>query len=389
MFFAPGGIDFPRALDERLQRGLFVANNPERLRDLGSQVARLWPTLSKDRGLGDHRHYSFDSKLAEAYAAYYLPANALKFPLVLEEMRLLGLPIPEKLHIADFGAGPGTTLWGATLLGHPILYRAWEQSPEFASLGRKLQNELQGLVPIDARWTHGDPVKFARSDDFNFFVFQNSVHEIFSDPKERLERLLRITRESAKTPGVRWLILIEPALKSSSRDLLELRQGLLQAKHLRLWLPCLDNRDCGALEKGDDWCHEEVAVNLPSWINEVGREAGLRKESVLFSYLVFSIGEFPEVSTWPKNGFRMVSQRLERKGYTECHLCSQTGKIRCRVQHSKTTPENKGALEWSRGQILQGLNLAPNSDVVNFQENGPRPDSTHLSSWARPGTIQR
>ncbi|NUM88999.1 MAG: hypothetical protein HUU37_07330 [Bdellovibrionales bacterium] len=361
MFFTPRAIEFPPALEELLRA------DSTRIRPLGEAVAELWPTLSRKRGLSDGGgHYSFRPVHAEAYAAYYLPANAMKFALVLEEMRRTGLPLPADLRIADFGAGPGTTLWGAALCGLPIRYRAQEQSPEFAALGRRLASRLASIADVDAQWGHGDPVKFARGGDFNFLVFQNSVHEIFPRPEERLDAILRLTREAAKRGGTRWLVLIEPALRASSRDLLDLRKGLLAARHLRLWLPCLSHRECGALRSHDDWCHEEVAVNMPEWLNAIGAEAGLRKESVLFSYLVFSVGEHPEPERWPGDGWRMVSQRLERKGYTECHLCSPEGKIRCRVQHSKVTEENRGALEWSRGQILESLELAPSSDVVRF-----------------------
>ena len=113
-----------------------------------------------------------------------------------------------------------------------------------------------------------------------------------------------------------------------------------------------------------DWCHEEVACEFPDWVNQLGMEAGLRKESMLFSYAWIRAGSITPLV--PK-GFRIVSQRMERKGQVECRLCSAEGKISARVQRSKATEENQFFFESCRGDIWKSLDLGPKGDIERAQ----------------------
>ena len=130
-------------------------------------------------------------------------------------------------------------------------------------------------------------------------------------------------------------------------------------------LPCFSDRACGALSNPKDWCHEAVDCEFPESMGAIGAGAGLRKESVLFSYALISVGgEFPD---WPAQTKRMVSQRLEQKGQTEAYFCCEEGKIRCRVQHSKTLPNTEAFHQFTRGTLLQTLSLGEKSDVLEMQ----------------------
>jgi hypothetical protein len=158
------------------------------------------------------------------------------------------------------------------------------------------------------------------------------------------------------------LLLLEPGAQKSSRRLLALRD-LLRADFSQM-LPCLSNRSCGALAKEGDWCHEEVDCHFPLWHQWLGENASLRKEAMLFSYLLLPL--FTLNSSWRENYWRMVSQRLERKGQTEAWFCTEMGKISARVQRSKITAENEKFLEIKRGDLSPPLSLSEKNDILKY-----------------------
>ena len=367
MFWIRDPYPFPSLLSESLMQ-----------KNTAQALTKLWPILSKQRGLPGPKetHYALQPELAEAYTAYYLPANALKIYFVLEEMRRLGLPLPEKkITIADLGSGPGSALCGAALWGkensREINYHAWEQSKFFIGQGENLSTNLRKNFSITTSWSLAkrEPLDFLKHCDPDVVLFQNSVHEIFSDPKERQRELEKIISLLKRSGGAKYLILIEPALRDSSRELLELRSSLIASDKARIWLPCLDNRPCGALSTKNDWCHEEVPVKFPEWMNNLGASAQMHKDSLLFSYLVISSPAL-EVSHWQSGALRMVSQRLEHKGQTECLLCTQSGKVKARVQRSKVTEENAQLQSWIRGDLFSQVELGESNDLVRATRLG-------------------
>jgi hypothetical protein len=146
--------------------------------------------------------------------------------------------------------------------------------------------------------------------------------------------------------------------------MLELRDKLRARSEIKVWLPCLDARPCGALEKPGDWCHEEVAAEFPEWVNALGAEAGLRKESLLFSYLICSVGVHPSPpQTWPKSGKRVVSPMMHEKGLVQCYMCTEKGKTRARVLNSRQNASNEVFLSSVRGQIYRQLDLDEKGNV--------------------------
>ena len=90
MFYLRESFSFPHELSTALESSL-LRGRPHGAR-LGAALRSLWPKLARGRGQAEigQEHYSFRREEADAYAAYYLPANCLKIALVLEESWLLG-----------------------------------------------------------------------------------------------------------------------------------------------------------------------------------------------------------------------------------------------------------------------------------------------------------
>jgi len=371
MHFLRTTIQFPSDLNEALVDSIWgqEPTNAE-LAALGKTLRPLWEKLALQRGQQERdAHYSFRKEQVDAYSSYYLAANALKPGLILEEALSLGLDLlgdPDSSWL-DFGTGPGTAFWGiswwAARRGKKLKFTGWDQSELFAQragfLTRKkpFGTEASFLVSEGKR----DWSKQIRRLKPTHVSFMNSIAEIFPDEEERLrsvKEIISILRDLEASDGKsRFLVVIEPGSKFSSRELSRMKDAL--ANEGSVLLPCFDNRPCGALVNPEDWCHEECSCEFPSWLNELG--SFMRKESMIFSYLVFS----------PKKGnpllagaARMVSQRLEQKGQVECYLCKPEGKRKVRVQRSKTSPENSFFMDACRGDIFSKIELGEKGDIL-------------------------
>jgi hypothetical protein len=368
MFFLRDSFRFP----EELAQAFSIArwgSTPDSaiLAREGKAIRALWEDLAKHRGMArDGEHYSFRRESAEAYASYYLPVNALKPALILEEAYLLGMDfLPNNSNWLDFGSGPGTMLWGldwwTKKRGKKIHYLAWEQSPHFVKLGERLATGKTAKFFLADKKNPKDWMSKIREHAPTHLSFMNSIAEIFPDPTERLKAVKEILAvqktQKARDGKERFLLIIEPGSRESSRELATLKDALEQI----CLLPCLDKRACGALVNPQDWCHEEASCEFPEWLNEIGAHAGMRKESLLFSYALLSTSEAPSA----KEGLpRMVSQRLEQKGQMECHLCTIKGKRKARVQRSKSDAANEFFLTATRGDIFLDLELGEKNDVL-------------------------
>lgn len=380
MFFAREEISFPSDLSQALSQALWNGNpGGELLRKRGSTLNKLWERLAKRRGVASEgeTHYSFQRPEADAYSAYYLPANSLKAALVLEEARLLGLDLLGKnCRWLDLGTGPGTAFWGlawwAKAQSKKIEFTGWDQSPLFAEIAENLTS--RGPFGVRPRFLHGkkeSAPQLVRKLEPTHVSFMNSINEIYPDTELRFAEAKKILSSliefSRKDGQPRYLLIIEPGSRDSSRELAQLKDRLQAELPARAILPCLDSRPCGALVKPTDWCHEEVACAFPDWLNDLGEEAGLRKESMLFSYALLRTGlEEP----WA-GGLRVVSQRLERKGQVECFLCTPSAKTYARAQRSKAGPESIPLLEASRGDIWKKADLGEKGDLLNAEVASP------------------
>lgn len=184
-------------------------------------------------------------------------------------------------------------------------------------------------------------------------VVQFSDREIQYTPYKKIRTQVQIATKFEAAPQRTDLIvykLLPPQTRNATKRL----------------TPKNVDRACGALADPRDWCHEEVACDFPEWLNAIGAEAGLRKESLLFSYAFSRPGQSAEAPL--ADCARMVSQRMERKGQVECRLCTPRGKRAARVQRSKATPENAFVLEAARGDLWRNAEIGEKGDVERAEK---------------------
>src|SRR3712207_8562489 len=61
---------------------------------------------------------------------------------------------------------------------------------------------------------------------------------------------------------------------------------LFRSGSATVFAPCLHAASCPMLAIETEWCHEDLAVDLPPWTVPLARAAGLRWQGLTFSYLV-------------------------------------------------------------------------------------------------------
>lgn len=384
MFFLDKPICIPEAIANLYGTVIPIQDSIKTLRT-------LWPKLAKSLGQATQsEHYAFRKEEVLTYAQYYGMANVLKVPVILEELEKLGLnfnalQLNKSISWADIGCGPATVALGLCdwmkQKDFAISVDSMDQSSLFLSVAEDLVSKYQkntSTLSLTAKFSqlqlsvNKQLSKRFRKEPPAVLSFVNSLAEIwpkFTDRYQHLSTLVKIwSRALVEQDRAGLLLIVEPGAKKSSRDLLALRQELINAKIGKILTPCLDQRNCGALGREQDWCHEEVACDFPDWYTKLGKAADLHKQSLLFSYLVVAVGASEKLSPdWPSGASRVVSQRMQRKGRTECWLCQVGGKIQIRISKARQIEREKPFDLPLRGQIYKECCLDEKGEVLKFE----------------------
>ncbi len=332
---------------------------PEELREVAAAVQRLSLGLTRDRELAGAR-YLDDDRLLGAYLLFYWPVSYLQARGVLSE--LPGRP----RSALDLGSGPGPVAFASLDAGAAEVLAA-DRSARALAAARRLATGAG--EPLSTReW---DPQRraglagFAGGRRFDLITMGHLVNELFQG-EGAAERRAALLEEALGllAPGGS-LVVIEPALRDTSRALLEVRD-LLVARGVTVRAPCLFRGACPALVRPTDWCHAERPVEVPRLVEEIGRRAGLRKEAVKMSYLVLAAPG--EGLSEPPAGrvFRIVSEPLPSKGRLRYMGCGPEGRMGLALQEKDVTERNRAFERLLRGDVVEVTATEPRGDGIRL-----------------------
>jgi hypothetical protein len=148
------------------------------------------------------------------------------------------------------------------------------------------------------------------------------------------------------------MMIVEPALRETSRALHQLRDRLLQEKLCTVYSPCLHENSCPALLNPHDWCHEERAWEPPASIRAIDDEVGFIKDALKFSYLLLRKDGKTIVERRP-DVYRVVSELRALKGEKRAWLCNEQGRQEVGRQDRLVSAQNEAFDTWHRGAIVQ------------------------------------
>ena len=339
------------------------------LNSLASDIIELSNLFTKNREVLP-LHYLNNKNLRRAYMMYFLPSNIYKIHLPLKELSLHPQKILSKkeIKILDLGSGPGTTILGildffSKQKKRPSLeFTAIDSVVENLSIAKDLFKLFTENVNIDASLKtfklNVEKAEAIPEGSYDIIILSNILNELFYKEEKKIAKrvsfLTTIIRKFLASDGN--CIIIEPALRETTREMLEIRDSLVK-NGFKIYSPCLIDEPCPALSNPKDWCHEDIPWIPPKIIKEIDKLTGLRKDSLKFSYLVLRKDKLSLSDILEKNSYRVVSEPLVSKGKLEFYICGIGGRRLITMLDKDKTPSNMQFQKLQRGDIVSFRDL--------------------------------
>ncbi|MCU1279255.1 MAG: hypothetical protein JWM53_2801 [bacterium] len=325
----------------------------EERRDVVAGAQRLSRGLTRERELAGARYFE-DPQLLGAYLLLYWPVSYAQLSSVLRELG------GARGRVLDVGSGPGPLALAALDAGATDAL-AIDRSQAALAVARTLADA--GRAPlVTATW---EPARPLPDGPFDLVLAGHLLNELYGDDLAARSALVEAMLGRLAPGGL--LIILEPALRETSRALLALRDRLV-AKGATVRAPCLYRGDCPALVRPSDWCHAERTWTLPPLVDELARAAKLHRETLKMSYLVLQApGE-----AWPSlpDGrlFRMVSEPLPQKGQHRFFGCGPEGRVPLVLPSKHVRDGNRVFTELARGEVLRVDRLTARGDGLRLDD---------------------
>jgi len=333
-----------------------------------------------------------DARLLSARLQFFLPRDLLKLHGPLSELAsVAALPRKERWRVLDLGAGVGATSLGvarfAALSGtaRALDVTAIDVDAEALEVFRALASDLRTLPGVaNQLQTHvGDLASWSRSGSYDLIVLGLVLNELHG---RRGDALLQNVLELAgclAPDGA--LIIIEPALRETSRALHTLRDALAaRSAAPYVFAPCLRDAACPMLARPRDFCHERLLSDLPASLADIASSAGLRERDLTYSYLTLTPQKrsLRELGAGSGTLYRAVSGQLESKGKTEVWLCGEDAAPRAQRLDRQRTEHNAELELAERGGIIRVSNAEPPS-ASGLMRIGKTVEITVVQRWER------
>jgi ribosomal protein RSM22 (predicted rRNA methylase) len=332
---------------------------------LSQSVLELSRLFTKERGALSGS-YLDSPAFATAYLNYFLPVNLSKIQALLDEM-----PVEqahETFSVLDLGSGPGTGALAVLDWCHrrevfsTLSVVAVDHSRTALRQAQQLWDgycQAADLTNVSLQTYEADLERSAWVKDvgprapFDLIILANCLNELQADATDPIERRTHLVTEAlSRLAPHGTMMIVEPALRETSRALHQVRDRLLQEKRCTIYSPCLHERNCPALVNPYDWCHEERAWKPPASIQEIDDVVGFIKDALKFSYLLLRKDAKTIVERRP-DVFRVVSELRELKGEKRAWLCNETGRSEVGRQDRLASTQNAAFDDWHRGAIVQ------------------------------------
>lgn len=321
-------------------KGPEAALSPAEVREVGAAVRELSLGLTRDRALVGTR-YMDDPALLGAYLLFFWPISYAQGRSLLAEV---DAPAGAVL---DLGAGPGPLALAALDAGHARAVAA-DRSAQALALAAELARAAGHELSTTTWDGQSTPPPEGR---FGLVTMGHALNELWVQAPDVTQRRVHLVEAmlGRLTPGGRAL-LVEPALRETSRGLLEVRDALVE-RGVGVRAPCIRQGPCPALDRATDWCHEDRAWEAPAWVEALADEAGLRKTSLKMSYLVLSpAGE--AVPAERPGWFRIVSEPLYTKGRLRYIGCGAEGRVGLSMPARHLGEANGAFADLPRGTVV-------------------------------------
>lgn len=337
-----------------------------------TQVSQLYTRQRSELAAGRTRTADLVARL-KWFSLRDLP----KVELPLLELHKRGrLPKADTWRVLDVGAGVGTSTLGVARMARRVGVQsldvlALDRDAEALRVFEKLAVDVSSLdaSPIALRTVTADLTRVPKTTNearFHLIVVGFVINELWPDASddERAEQASAwLTELSQQLTDDGALIVLEPALREQTRQLQRVRDRLAMTQQAPfVFAPCLRRGPCPMLDNDRDWCHAQVAFELPQQASEVARLAGLRDHDLTFSYLTLRrqaghVGEAAHADETASAASHMAKQRivsalLASKGKLELMACGEAGLARVMRLDRHRSEDNAVVSALRRGAVV-------------------------------------
>jgi len=316
------------------------------------------------------KDYFNDPVLRSGYLFYFLPVNLMKMIAVLRQFEPKEL-VSGQVRILDMGCGPATMSLGfmthyAELLKAKKIKDAWldftllDHNFHILKDAKALHDayalKLGNITGFKSACSvknydikRGGLLRFLRKHRYHFIVVSNVLNEI-GDRNKCADFINQLMSDHLEPRGK--LILLEPALKKSSRDLQAIRDYIVVDKKSGfVHAPCLHQEVCPLnVANKKDWCHFYFSWERPEMIEKVNRLIGNKKDFLATSYLV--LGKTPREVTFDDFLFRSISNQMPSNGKREVVLCGPKGRYHLTRLDKLASNTNRDFEKIRRGDLV-------------------------------------
>jgi len=347
--------------------------------DIGDSLFRLQRGLTNDRSLSGRSEgagYMDSPELLGAYLLYYWPVSYLETFLSLR----FGDFRAER--VLDLGSGPGPAAAAFADAAGAKFIHLTDGSRAALDLAERL---LSAKVETKANVLDFEKTAVDGKGGYDAIVASHLLNELWKADADRIERRVAFVEGYARLLDANgFLLAIEPATQTASRELLGLRDALA-ARGWRIQAPCPSSIPCPILAAGAGRsCHGETPWSPPEPIVSLAARAGLDRVSVKWAFFIAAPPAAAPASRAPTpaspiaatgasglSGGRVVSEGLLNKaGRLRFALCSENGLMSLSAKAGSTLSVDSGFVALRRYDLVSisgaeiregGLGLAEGS----------------------------
>ncbi|MCA1949425.1 MAG: small ribosomal subunit Rsm22 family protein [Treponema sp.] len=319
------------------------------------------------------------------------------------------VPLTEgRFCILDLGSGPAPCSLAAAdwlrfreIFPDNIEITACDPSPLALKHAQALAQGAGYNMKAIAPWRAGTSAIPAGT--YHLITIGHMLNELWKDTPERLQKreaFIAELKDHLEPGGI--LIILEPALLATGRELLALRDRLV-ASGWRVLTPCFTQRPCPALKESQQTCHSDFAWTPPRTVRDLAKITGLDKDLVKTTAFVMSRREAlpgalgaanyssaaEEAATAGAAGeiggdnaqrgpYRIVSEpMLNKAGRTRLILCGDEGRIPFSAKLGEGLPaeaqfrtlrRSDAILLYQPVQRETGLALGEQTQIIRLQK---------------------
>ena len=204
---------------------------------------------------------------------------------------------------------------------------------------------------------------------WDVIFFGDTVNELFREARDPVKaRAALVAKAAGGLSDGGSIVIVEPALKATSKALAGLRDTLAREHGFAIYAPCAAGGACPLAEEGRerDWCHTGVVWARPKIVAQIDHLADRKKLVAKFSYCIARRREEHPVEPGPgETMFRVAGDLLEEKGKRHALLCGMPGCLKFTLLDRDENESNEAFMQLCRGDIVA-------IDKWDERKDGPR-----------------